>query len=63
VLCTGIDNKLMIATRNNSILDDIKNDIISKYSFHHSVVKVKYCEEFPVTSAGKIKYQDIIKDF
>ncbi len=63
VLCTGIDNKLMIVTRNSEILDDIKSDIISKYSFHHSVVKIKYIEDFPVTSAGKIKYKDIIKDF
>jgi|SaaInl8_150m_RNA_FD_contig_41_456414_length_4398_multi_10_in_0_out_0_4 long-chain acyl-CoA synthetase len=63
VLCTGIDNKLMIVTRNSEILNDIKSDIIAKYAFHHSVVKIKCIEEFPVTSAGKIKYQDIIKDF
>ena len=62
VLCTGIDNKLMLVSRDNTI-DDIKADIVAKYSFHHSVVKVKFVNDFPVTSAGKIKYQDIIKEF
>ena len=52
VLCTGIDNKLMIVTRDNTILDDMKNDVISKYAFHHSVVKVKYIKAVEVTPSA-----------
>jgi len=63
ILCTGVDNKLMIVTREKNDIEAIKSDVIQKYGFHHSVVKVKYIDEFPTTSAGKIKYQEIIKVF
>ena len=63
VLCTGIDNKLMVATKEMDKIDEIKSIVIKKYNFHHSVVKVQYVKEYPVTSAGKIKYQELIKAF
>ncbi len=63
VLCTGIDNKLMIASTDGSKTEEIKKTVLEKYSFHHSVVKVKYIKEYPVTNAGKIKYQDLIGNF
>jgi len=63
VLCTGVDNKLMIVTHEKDKMEEIKKDVLRKYSFHHSVVKVKYMEEYPISSAGKIKYQEIIKLF
>ena len=63
IVCTGVDNKLMIVALKNSNLEDIKNTIVSKYGFHHSVVKIKHVESFPISSAGKIKYQEIIKEF
>ena len=63
VLCTGVDNKLMIATTNSEILDDIKQKIIDTYSFHHSVVKVKYIESYPITHSGKIQYQKLMEIF
>ncbi len=63
LLCTGVDNKLIIVTREENKIDDIKSDVLNKYGFHHSIVKVHYIEEYPVTSAGKIRYQEIIKAF
>jgi len=63
ILCTGIDNKLMIATLNEAEIENIKKDIINKYSFHHSVVKVKIVDKYPITSAGKIQYKELIKVF
>jgi len=63
VLCTGIDNKLMIVTKEKEKIEDIKHDVIKKYNFHHSVVKVKKVETYPVTGAGKIKYNEIIEVF
>jgi hypothetical protein len=53
----------MIASREEEKIENIKKDVIEKYGFHHSVVKVKHVIEFPTTSAGKIKYQELIKAF
>ena len=63
ILCTGADNKLMIATLSEDSNEEIKREVINKYGFHHSVVKVQTVNGFPVTSAGKIKYQELIKAF
>jgi len=63
VLCTGIDNKLMVATKDENRVNDIKKEIIKKYGFHNSVIKVKHLQEYPITNAGKIKYKEIIKAF
>lgn len=63
ILCTGIENKLMIASRKEIAIDAIKKDVLEKYGFHHSVVKIKYIDDFPTTGAGKIKYQELIKAF
>jgi acyl-coenzyme A synthetase/AMP-(fatty) acid ligase len=62
VLCSGEDNKLMLITKDNSI-DVIKNTIINKYGFHYSVIEIKNVSDYPVSSAGKIKYQEIIQIF
>ncbi|HIP13791.1 MAG TPA: AMP-dependent synthetase [Arcobacter sp.] len=63
ILCTGIDNKLMIASLDENKIEELKQIVLEKYSFHHSVVKIKHIEEYPVTSAGKIKYQDLLGKF
>jgi len=63
ILCTGIDNKLMIVTRDESTVTEIKKKIIQKYAFHHSVIKVKYILEYPTSSSGKIKYQELREEF
>ena len=63
VLCTGIDNKLMVATKEENKVEEIKKVVVEKYNFHHSVVKVLYVEEYPITNAGKIQYQELIKVF
>ncbi len=63
VLCTGLDDKLMIATKEQNNIEIIKNDVISKYNFHHSIVKVRYVEDYPVANTGKIKYQELLKVF
>ena len=63
VLCTGIDNKLMVATKEKDKIEEIKQKLIQKYGFHHSVIKVKFIPKYPVTSAGKIKYSELMKEF
>ena len=61
--CTGIDNKLLIVTKEIDKVQNIKEDIIKKYAIHHSVIEVKYVEKYPLSGSGKIKYQELIKDF
>ncbi len=63
VLCTGIDNKLMIASANEDDIENIKQMLIEKYAFHHTVVKVKHVKTFPVSNSGKIQYQTLIGQF
>ncbi len=63
VLCTGVDNKLMVASRDEDKIEIIKQKIIDKYTFHHSVVKVKYINEYPVSDTGKIQYKKLIGKF
>ncbi len=62
ILCTGVDNVLMIGTKNDDA-DIIKKEIIGKYGFHHSVIKIKNLDEFPITNAGKVNYQQLIEEF
>ena len=63
VLCAGVDNNLMVATKEKDKIEEIKQKLIQKYEFHHSVVKVKFIPNYPVTSAGKIKYSELMKEF
>lgn len=61
-ICVGIDNKLMIATKEDN-LELIKEMIVKNYKFHRSIVNVKKFEEYPISDSGKIEYQKILKMF
>jgi long-chain acyl-CoA synthetase len=61
-ICVGIDNKLMVATKEDN-LELIKKMIVKNYKFHPSVVNVKKFEEYPISDSGKIEYQKILKMF
>jgi acyl-coenzyme A synthetase/AMP-(fatty) acid ligase len=63
ILCTGIDDKLMLATRDQTISEQIKQEIILQYGFHHSTIKVAHVETYPISSAGKIQYTELTKVF
>ena len=60
--CTGEDNLLVIATLNNDG-NEIKQYIIDKFHFHHSVIKFFKIAVFPVNSSGKIQYLKLFKCF
>jgi len=62
VLCTGDDDTLMIATQDDK-LQEIKKLLIDTYSLHHSTLKIKHIDTFPVTPSGKIKYSELKKAF
>ncbi len=62
-LCTGIDNKLMIGTSEQKKINEIKKVIIETFQLHHTVVEVRYLQTYPVSNAGKIQYQELIKVF
>ena len=63
VLCTGIENKLMIASKDEDKVERIKQEVLEKYGFHHSIVKVKHVNEYPVSDTGKIQYKQLIGQF
>ncbi len=63
VLCTGVDNKLMIGTTEQKKQKEIKDVIIEAFQLHHSVVEVRYLQTYPISNAGKIQYQELIKVF
>lgn len=60
--CTGEDNLLIVATVDcNS--DQIRQYVIEKYHFHHSIVRVFQLDEFPLSSSGKIQYSELFKKY
>jgi len=63
VLCTGIDDKLMIATMEQGKEDQLKNEIIKAFKLHHSVIRIAFIDEYPRSSSGKVHYQALIKAF
>jgi len=63
ILCTGVDNKLMIATLNKEDNETIKRDLIERFGLHHTSIQVISVDKFPVSSSGKIQYQKLIKEF
>jgi len=63
VLCTGMDNKLMIGVRQEDKAKEILKVVTKAFNLHHSVVKVQYIQKFPVSKTGKIQYEELIKVF
>jgi acyl-CoA synthetase (AMP-forming)/AMP-acid ligase II len=62
-VCTGVDNLLIVATREKNQNDAIKQAIINRYGFHHRSIKVVEIDDYPVTSSGKIQYQQLIERY
>jgi acyl-CoA synthetase (AMP-forming)/AMP-acid ligase II len=62
-VCTGVDNLLIVATREKNQNDAIKQAIINRYGFHHRSIKVVEIDDYPVTSSGKIQYQQLIEAY
>lgn len=62
VLCTGDDDTLMVATQDDN-LQEIQKLLIDTYALHHSTIKIKHIDTFPVTPSGKIKYSELKKAF
>ena len=63
VLCTGVDNRLMVGTTEQEKLKEIKKVITKAFQLHHSVVEIRYIHRYPVSNAGKIQYQELAKVF
>ena len=57
--CVGEDNCLAIATINKDN-SAIKQFIVEKYRFHHSIINPFFLNEFPLNSSGKTQYADIL---
>lgn len=57
--CTGVDDKLYIATGDKGSLSPIKDILKSHFGLHHTTFKIKYIDKFPFASNGKIQYQKL----
>lgn len=56
--CTGTDDNLLVYVSDSSIdITDLKKNISSKLKIHHSVINIKYIEDIPKNTSGKINYQ------
>lgn len=60
--CVGEDNLLIIATLNDDG-EQIKQLVIDKYKFHHSVIKLLKVEEFPLGASGKVLYSELLSQY
>jgi len=63
VLCTGLDNTLMIATLEQDRIDEIKKELIKAFKFHHTTIKVICLDDYPISHSGKTQYQELLKAF
>jgi len=61
-ICTGIDDKLIIYTTQEDLLNELKDMISAKIGIHHSAINVKYIPDFPRNDAGKIIYSKLQVD-
>ena len=62
-ICTGIEDKYLYVIHLNKELehDSIKKVLREKLNLHSSSIKIKYVENIPLTTNGKIDYQRIKK--
>ena len=62
-ICTGIEDKYLYVIHLNKELehDSIKKVLREKLNLHSSSLKIKYVENIPLTTNGKIDYQRIKK--
>ena len=58
---TGRDDLLMVALTDRSVdAPSFAKKMASDYHLHHSVIRVAYCENIPVSTAGKVQYQELL---
>jgi acyl-coenzyme A synthetase/AMP-(fatty) acid ligase len=64
VAVTGRDELLVIAVRNSQPNQQDQEALIteasSSYRLHHSAIRVMAVESFPMSSAGKIQYAELL---
>ena len=59
VACTGADDKMIIFITVENLVSEIAPYISEKLNLHPSAFKVKFIEEIPKNSSGKIIYSDL----
>lgn len=56
--CSGTDDNLIVYITDSSIdIIELKKYISVKLKIHHSVIKIKYIDDIPKNTSGKINYQ------
>lgn len=63
VAVTGRDDLLVIALRGSQAdCDSMTTDVCAMYRLHHSAIRVVTVDSFPMSSAGKIQYADLLNE-
>lgn len=57
--CTGDDNKLLVAVKNNNDIKAVKHLLSNDLQLHHSVIQIIGVDSFPITANGKKDYQSV----
>ncbi|MFN6559751.1 MAG: AMP-binding protein [Nostoc sp. ChiSLP01] len=60
-ICGGKDNLLLVAVKQQELQISIAHYLTETFKLHASVFRVFYLEQFPINSAGKILYEEIIR--
>ncbi|MDH4157926.1 MAG: AMP-binding protein [candidate division Zixibacteria bacterium] len=61
-VCGGADDLLVVAFTETGRGEKIKNAVLTRYGFHHSVVRVAEVDEIPKNSSGKIQYDRLLEE-
>ncbi|WP_237658288.1 AMP-binding protein [Ureibacillus xyleni] len=56
VVCTGTDDKLIVAIESEKVVEQVKEAIEKLYKLHRTAYKVKIIDEMPRFSNGKVDY-------
>ncbi len=61
-VCGGADDLLAVASTERGSAESIKKAVLTRYGFHHSVVRVAEVDEIPKNSSGKIQYDRLLEE-
>ncbi|BAY75676.1 putative long-chain-fatty-acid--CoA ligase [Nostoc linckia NIES-25] len=60
-ICGGKDNLLLVAVKQEELQIPIADYLTETLKFHTSLFRVFYLKQFPISSAGKILYEKILR--
>lgn len=59
-MCTGNDNKLVVALKNVNTINDMKRELSTSLAIHSSAIEIFSIDEFPINANGKKDYSSLL---